>query len=143
MVKIDEMRDLSKKVLEIDINSPVFAGMLDDLNKEIQRVIQNVYEGKFASGEISLKLELKIVSGFEDMPKVNEFGEMITETYKYKKPDFEHKVTSTLKKQYKQEGSYSEKKEIVWDEDNGKYIVKPIRNLQLEFTNLENKGDEE
>lgn len=143
MIKIDEKRDLSKRVLDIDINSPIFAGMLDDLNKEIQRVIQNVYEGKFASGEISLKLDLKIVSGFEEMPKVDEYGEMITETYKYKKPDFEHKITSTLKQQYKQEGSYSEKKEVVWDEIDKKFIVKPIRKPQLEFANLENREDEE
>ncbi|MDU4846156.1 chromosome segregation protein SMC [Clostridium sp.] len=143
MIKIDEKRDLSKRVLDIDINSPIFAGMLDDLNKEIQRVIQNVYEGKFASGEISLKLDLKIVSGFEEMPKVDEYGEMITETYKYKKPDFEHKITSTLKQQYKQEGSYSEKKEVVWDEKDKKFIVKPIRKPQLEFANLENREDEQ
>ena len=143
MIKIDEKRDLSKMVLDIDINSPIFAGMLDDLNKEIQRVIQNVYEGKFASGEISLKLDLKIVSGFEEMPKVDEYGEMITETYKYKKPDFEHKITSTLKQQYKQEGSYSEKNEVVWDEKDKKFIVKPIRKPQLEFANLENREDEQ
>ncbi|MFR1907538.1 MAG: chromosome segregation protein SMC [Clostridium neonatale] len=144
MIKIDEKkRDLSKRVLDIDINSPIFAGMLDDLNKEIQRVIQNVYEGKFASGEISLKLDLKIVSGFEEMPRVDEYGEMITETYEYKKPDFEHKITSTLKQQYKQEGSYSERKEVVWDEIDKKFIVKPIRKPQLEFANLENREDEE
>lgn len=143
MIKIDEKIDLSKRVLDIDINSPIFAGMLDDLNKEIQRVIQNVYEGKFASGEISLKLDLKIVSGFEEMPRVDEYGEMITETYKYKKPDFEHKITSTLKQQYKQEGSYSERKEVVWDEIDKKFIVKPIKKPQLEFANLENREDEE
>ncbi|WP_275541114.1 hypothetical protein [Clostridium tetani] len=37
--KIYEEVDISKKVLKIDIESPVFNAMLNDINKEIQRCI--------------------------------------------------------------------------------------------------------
>lgn len=137
MDKISERLDLSKKVLDVDVHSPVFNAMLDDLNKEIQRVIRSVYDGKFASGEISVKLNLEISDDFKEIPKVDEYGEMINEMYKYKRPNFEHKITSTLKKQYKQEGCYSEKKEVIWDGE--KFIVKPLQESQITMYELKNK----
>lgn len=133
MQKINEILDLSEKVLDIEIDSPVFEKMLDDLNKEIQRIVKSVYDGKFASGEISVKLNLEITEAFIEIPKVDEFRNMVNEQYKYKRPNFEHKITSTLKKQYKQEGCYSENKEVVWDGE--KYIVKPLINPQIGFDN--------
>lgn len=146
MIKISEKLDLSRKVLDIDITSPVFENMLFGLNEEIQRVIKCIYNGEFASGEISVKLDLKLVNAVEEFAKDGGFGEMITELYKYKRPKFEHKITSTLKKQYKQEGIYEERKEVVWDEYNEKYMVKPLVNPQIEFEELriiENESGEE
>ena len=60
MIKIDEKVDLSRKALEIDIESPIFNSMLHDLNLEIKRVIEKVYNEEFENGEISLKLKLDI-----------------------------------------------------------------------------------
>ncbi|ERI94206.1 hypothetical protein HMPREF1982_01218 [Clostridiales bacterium oral taxon 876 str. F0540] len=60
MYKIGEKVDLSKKVLEIDIESEVFNCLKQDLNKEIQRCIKKVYNQEFESGEISVKLAIKI-----------------------------------------------------------------------------------
>lgn len=140
MQKINEILDLSEKVLDIEIDSPVFEKMLDDLNKEIQRVIQSVYDGEFASGEISVKLNLEIIEAFEEIPTVDEFGNMINELYKYKKPKFEHKITSTLKKQSKREGCYSDKKEVVWDGE--KYVVKPLVNPQTQFNITVNENED-
>jgi len=106
MRKISELVDLSKKVLDIDIESPVFNAMLNDLDEEIQRVVRSVYNGEFASGEISLKLDLKIRDAYKEIPREDVYGNMINEKYEYKKPNFEHKITSTLKKQYNQKGCY-------------------------------------
>lgn len=124
MIKIDEKVDLSKKVLEIDINSPIFNCMLHDLNLEIKRVIEKVYDEEFEIGEISLKLKLSINNDYKEYPKENRFGELINETYKYRKPYFEHQVSATLKKQYKQDGVYTEEKEVKFE--NGQYYVVPI-----------------
>jgi len=141
MRKISEMVDLSKRVLDIDIESPVFNGLLNDLDKEIQRVVQSVYNGDFASGEISLKLELKIRDAYKEIPSEDINGNVINEKYEYKKPNFEHKITSTLKKQYNQKGCYDENKEVVWDDINKKYIVQPLMDPQIKFYEFENNED--
>ncbi|NRU35906.1 hypothetical protein [Clostridium beijerinckii] len=74
MGKTSELVDLSKRVLSIDIDSPVFNAMLTDLNEEIQRVIKSVYNGEFASGEISLKLDLKIRDAYKEIPATDDYG---------------------------------------------------------------------
>lgn len=137
MIKISENVDLSKKVLEIDIQSPIFEGMLNDLNSEIVRVIDKVYKGEFEGGEVNLKLGLTIDDGYKEFPRENEYGETIYDTYKYKKPNFEHNVTTTLKKQYKQKGSYTEEKEVVYED--GQYMVKPIEEPQMNLFEMEDK----
>lgn len=124
MIKIDEKLDLSKKILEIDIESPIFNSMLHDLNLEIKRVIEKVYDEEFETGEISMKLKLNIKDEYKEYPKENAFGELFNETYKYRRPYFEHQVSTTLKKQYKQEGVYTEEKEVKFED--GQYYVVPI-----------------
>lgn len=129
MYKVDEKVDLSKKVLEIDVESPVFYALMDDLNKEIQRCIFKVYNEKFEAGEISLKLSIEIPDAFQTFPKADENGEIINETFKYRKPRFEHKVTSTLKKQFKQEGIYTEDRDVQYD--GVKFVAVPIKEAQM------------
>lgn len=134
MFKIKENVDLSKKVLDIDVESPVFQCLLKDLNKEIQRCIKKVYDEEFESGEISLKLTIEIPEADKVIPKVDEFGEMINEVFRYRKPRFEHKVTSTLKKQFKQEGLYTEERDIQFED--GRFIAVPIKDAQMSIDDI-------
>lgn len=130
MELVSQNVDLSKKVLEVDINSPIFYSMLHDLNKEIKRVIDKVYDQEFEAGEITLKLSLAIPESYKEIPvEKKASGEIINETYKYRRPYFEPKVTSTLKKQYKQEGFYTDEKEIRFE--NGQYFIVPIVEPQI------------
>lgn len=122
MELVSEKVDLSKKALEVDVSSPIFNSMLHDLNKEIKRVIDKVYDQEFEAGEVTLKLSLAIPESYKEF-------EVVNETYYYRRPYFEHKVTSTLKKQYKQEGFYTEEKEIKFED--GQYFVVPIIEPQL------------
>lgn len=131
MKKISEKIDLSKMVLDIDIDSPVFEDMLDDVNEEIQRCIQKVYDGDFEAGEISLKLTIELPDALKEIPKVNEYGEIINELYKYKKPRFEHKITTTMKKQFKQEGIFTGEREVEFVD--GKFITIPIEEQQMKM----------
>ena len=54
---------------------------------------------------------------------------MINETYRYKKPHFEHAISTTFKKQYKQDGLYTEEKEVRCID--GEYIVVPLIEPQI------------
>lgn len=134
MHKISEKLDLSRKVLDIDIESPVFNCMLHDLNMEIERVIKQVYDEKFEGGDITLKLSIEIPNAYETVPKIGEDGEMINESYRYRKPIFEHKVTTTLKKQYKNEGIFDEKRDIQFQD--GKFVAVPIKRNQMHIDDL-------
>jgi hypothetical protein len=51
------------------------------------------------------------------------------DTFKYRKPLFEHKITTTLKKQYKQDGSYTEERDVKFED--GKFIAVPVKQSQI------------
>lgn len=130
MFKVDEKVDLSRKVLDINVESPIFNEMLDNLNVEVARCIKKVYDKEFSSGEISLKLTIEIPETYKEFPKVTEYGEVIQELYKYRRPNFKHQVTTTLKKQFKQEGTYSEEREVQLD-DSGNFVAIPLKSSQV------------
>lgn len=136
MQKISEKVDISNKVLEIDIDSPVFEGMLSNLNEAILRTVEKVFSKEFASGEITLKLGIGIVTGYKQIPKTDpDTGDIVLEEYKYRKPVFEHKVTNTLKKQFKSEGTFEEERAIKFE--NEKFIAVPLENPQMRFEDYE------
>ncbi|MBS4538192.1 hypothetical protein GOQ27_06940 [Clostridium sp. D2Q-11] len=135
---IREKTDISKKVLEIDIDSPIFEDMLENLNREILRVVEKVYEEEFEAGEITVKLALTIPTSYKDYPAKNEFGEMVNKTFSFRKPHFEHKITTNLKKQFKQEGLYTEEKEVVFKD--GKFVAMPIQEPQTSLFDNKNQG---
>lgn len=136
MNKISEKLDLSRKILDIDVESPIFDEMRGALDKQIQKVIQLVYDGNFQSGEISLKLNLELPTHYKTIPEVDsETGEMVEREYKYKRPVFEHKLTTTLKKQFKDERSYSNERDVQLID--GHFIAVPFKKNQISlFDNL-------
>lgn len=130
MHKISEKLDLSKKVLDIDIESPVFTAMISSLNQQIQKVIKLVYDEKFKSGEIALKLNIELPNAYKEFPRTDELtGEMIVDTFKYRKPVFEHKLTTTLKKQFKDEGGYTDERDVQFQD--GHFVAVPLKRNQI------------
>jgi hypothetical protein len=129
MQELSEKVDLSKKVLGVDINSPIFQSMLNKLNYQIVEVIKKVYDKEFESGDISLKITLKVPTCIEEFPAVNEFNEPVTKEYKYRSLYFKNDITTTLKKVDKTSGEYKSIKEL--KEDNGEFIEVPIENPQV------------
>ena len=129
MNKISEKVDLSKETLDIDINSDLFNGLKSDMNEAITNVLLQVYEGKFEAGEVTVKLNIEIQTDYEAYAGVSEIGEKTKEKYKYRKPIFEHKVSVSLKKQFKTEGIFDEKRDI--QILNGKFVAVPIKEAQI------------
>lgn len=123
--------------LEVNIMSPVFNSLLNNVDKEIKRCVGLVLDHNFEGAEISIKLNIEIPEAIKDVPVLNEEGELTNFSYKYRKPHFNHRVTSTLKKQYKKEGGYSEDKMILFRD--GEYIVAPvIKEEQISILDMEN-----
>ncbi len=130
MHKIDEREDLSRKVLEVDIDSPVFSSMLDKLNEQIIEVIKKVYNEKFESGDVSLKLTITVPRMRKKYELEDECGQPLVQSYEYKALQFKHNVTTTLKKVNKEEGSYWGEKELKED-GSGNFIEAPIKDPQI------------
>jgi hypothetical protein len=131
MEKIHSDKDLSKEILAIDIESPVFNGMLFDLDSEIKRCLQQVYDEDFEGGEITLKLSIELPEASLIIPKAGEKGEMLSDTYYYRKPFFEHKVATVLKKQFKKDGCFTGEREVQFKD--GKFIAVPVDKIQIEM----------
>lgn len=74
MEKIDEKVDLSKKVLDVNIDSPVFRPVLKSVNEQIIEVIKKVHNEEFESGDMALKLTLKVPKDIKEFPAENEVG---------------------------------------------------------------------
>ena len=130
MKEISENVDLSKEVLNVNIDSPVFKPILDNLNEKIIEVVKKVYNEEFESGDISLKLTLTVPIETKRFPVETLPGEHPTvKTYEYKALQFEHDITTTFKKVDKEKGKYWGDKEL--KEDDGKFIKVPIEDPQV------------
>lgn len=135
MNKISEKVDLSKKILDIDINSEALNALKADMNQAITNVIRQVYDEKFESGEVTVKLNIEILTAYEKYAGVNEIGEKTQEEYKYRKPVIEHKISTVLKKQYKAEGIFDEKRDIQYV--GGRFVAVPIKEAQTSLFDSE------
>lgn len=114
------------------MESMIFNAMRQDLNEEILRGVKNVFDEKFESAEISLKINLEIPNAYETFRKVDkETGEEMSEVFKYRKPVFKHNITTTLKKQFKQDGTYTEARDIQFED--GRYIAVPVKQAQMDM----------
>lgn len=128
--------DLSKKVLGVDINSPIFEYVLSELNEQLVEVIKKVYDGEFESGDISLKFTLSVPSYIKEFPAVNEVGEDVVKEYKYKALHFKHDITTTLKKVGKTKGEYYGEKELKQNDD-GEFVEVPLKDPQIGIFDVE------
>ena len=124
-----------ENILEININSSIFESMLTDLDKEIKRVVEKIYNEEFESGEITLKLNLSQIEDHKEYPKKDELGFEESEIYWYKKPYFKHSVSTSLKKQYKQQGELIPDAEIKLIDEQ--YLLVPVREPQLSLLDEE------
>ena len=114
------------RILEMNLESPIFDELREQFDKAIKDAIKVVYNREFADAEITLKLSIELPETFRNMPKINDEGEEVFEPYKYRIPNFKHKVTTALKKQYVEEGQFRDDREVRLGSDGETfYAVKP------------------
>lgn len=142
MSNIYNQMDEQLEDLKLNIYSPVFEEVLKNLDKELQRVLLNVYEGKFESGDINLKITVDIKDDMNEVPVIdNDTGEIVNKEVKFRKPKFEYKTYSTLKKKHENKVTYEENREIVkTDEDN--FVARTLIDPQIKFRIEEGKKSE-
>jgi hypothetical protein len=128
--KVKEEKDTSREILAINIDSEIFNGVRFDLDAEIKRCVRAVYDNDFEAGEITLKLNIEIPNAYDTVFKKDPVtGETMQETYRYRKPHFEHKISTVLKKQYKKDGIYEARRDVQFID--GEYVAVPIKEAQM------------
>lgn len=99
---------------KITMGGKVFAPMMEDMHKVMQRLLKNMDEKGIDEGAVNIKIDVSFV-------KVEVEGRVVC------KPHFPYKVTSTLPIKDEIKGrSNSDNGELVYDEETGEYILRPI-----------------
>ena len=113
-------------VHEISIHDDIFESFRKDFDEIINQAVKNMREQNLDSAEMSCKITIEtdkrqIVSPTES--NLNEKREAIV-------PAFKHKIGCVLKHETKKDGQFSGNLEMIWDEDEGRYILVEIGSAQ-------------
>ncbi len=113
----------------LDVNSPAMESAVKSLDMMLKRCLNQLMEGNFEGGEITLKLDVNVEPSVEWFPTVDKYtGENTSTPYEYRKPSIKHKATMQLKQKDECSGAYTGKVEI--KEIDGDFVVFPIEDRQ-------------
>lgn len=125
---------LNEEVQEVNILNEMFKPMLESADAALKKVMNEVYGENFQGGEITIKLKIEIPEDYQEIPTVNDDGEIIPIKYRYKTPVFDYKVNTTLNKKYKADGSYRTNKELI--EEDGVFKLRPLEEHQVKMDDV-------
>lgn len=112
--------------MQLNFESETFAGIKRDMNFVLQRLLGNMQEKGATDGSMTLKIDVSFDT--EYIPNYDPKVE--GESRRIEKPKFKHKVTSTVQIKDEKSGNLDTEMELVFDEDSGEYVMKPIANTE-------------
>lgn len=116
----------NNNILKLNINSKVFESLKHDFDTVLTRTLGNMRIKESDEAALTLKLSIKLtemeVPDFESAHP--------NATRKIYKPSFNHKVSSVMQIKTEDSGSLKGEYELVWDEENQDFVMKPIDNGQ-------------
>lgn len=115
------MDDFVKK---LDFESDTFAEIKRDMTFVLQRLLANMQEKGSTEASMALKIDVSLVNEFIPNYDKNIEGE----SRQISKPKFKHKVTSAVQIKDEKSGNMDTEMELVYDEDSGEYVMKPVAN---------------
>lgn len=112
------------------IESGCFAQMRADTNKVLQKLLNNMVEKSTNEGSVAIKIDITLQPEYVPIP-VEERPFDSGETRMILKPQFEHKISSTMQIKGEAKGRYSsDMMELVYDQNTDQYILTPVRGGQ-------------
>lgn len=110
---------------ELHINDELFAGMRDDADRVLQKLLKNMVEKDSLEGKVTIGIDVTLVQEF--IP--NRDPKIEGETRRVLTPKFSHKVGSVMQIKNEAKGDRNcDGTELVWDEERGEYVLRPIAN---------------
>ena len=112
---------------ELHINDELFAGMRDDADRVLQKLLKNMVEKDSLEGKVTIGIDVTLVQEFIPNRDPNIEGE----TRRVLTPKFSHKVGSVMQIKNEAKGDRNcDGTELVWDEERGEYVLRPIANTE-------------
>ena len=117
------MTDYDQKAV---IEGEAFEQMRNDANRVLQRLLKNMVEKDTGEGTMTIKIDVTFLPEYITIP-VEMRTEASGESRKALKPQFKHKISSTMQVRDDASGRCrNETMELVWDKDTESYILTPV-----------------
>jgi len=121
---------MDKKAYELTLESDAFNALKSDFNMLLRKTLSTMIQKEGEKAELKLSLKISLTQGeSRDLDEVRYEAqrEVIL-------PKFEHKISTVM--QYKDEKSGfvgGAEYELVWDKVKGSYVMRPIKNNQMDL----------
>lgn len=110
---------------ELHIGDDLFTGMREDADMVLQKLLKNMVEKDSLEGKVTIGIDVTLVQEFIPNFDPNTEGE----TRRVLTPKFSHKVGSVMQiKNEAKGGRNCDGTELVWDDERGEYVLRPIAN---------------
>ena len=131
---------MSKKDYALTLDSDAFNALKSDFNQILRSTLNNMIQKEGEKAEVKIALKITLTEGMApDLQEVRHEAEREIII-----PKFEHKVSSVM--QYKDEKSGitgGAEYELVWDKDAVAYVMRPIKNAQMDLFEYSDQNDYE
>lgn len=119
--------------MELSLKGETFTALKEDFDAVLGRTIKNMESKGADEATITLKLGISL-------EKTTDFsGE---EAEEVTKPSFKHDISSVMQVKDKKSGALTGDYQLVWDEDEGKYVMKRIGDNQMTLFDVAEDGEE-
>ncbi|WP_337563245.1 hypothetical protein [Phascolarctobacterium succinatutens] len=123
---------MNKQYLMLNLESDTFKGMKADFDELLQQLLEKLFAGRIADGSISMKLSVSLTETYSET-----MGKDISV------PLFKHKTTANYTEKLENAGAVSlPNTYLEYDEDLGKFVLKPCGGEQDMFAEQEAEADE-
>lgn len=122
-----------KNAIQLSLDGDTFSVLKKDFDAVLLRTVGNMESKSADEATITLKLTISLEKEHTN------FGE---EPKQITRPTFKHDISSVMQVKDKVSGTLKEDYELVYDEDEGKYVMRRISNGQMTiFETVDEQGD--
>ncbi|MGD9567554.1 MAG: hypothetical protein AB7V48_04430 [Sedimentibacter sp.] len=131
---------MSEKAYPLTLESDAFNSLKSDFNQLLRKTLSTMIHKEGEKAELKLSLKITLTQG-----ETRDLQEPRYEAQReYILPKFEHKISTVM--QYKDEKSGfvgGEEYELVWDKDKRDYVMKSIKDNQMNLFEYDDHDDYE
>ena len=124
---------METKTMQLSLDGDTFEALKQDFDSILTRTISNMESKSADEATITLKLNISLEK--EHTFALDSDEEIV-------RPDFKHVISSVMQVKDKKSGSLSGDYELVWDEEESKYVMKKIKDDQISLFDEDDEDEE-